>query len=460
MTSTTTKPKDKKPVWQNGGAQQPSTKNFSYNIRNYVNYTRFLIVTITLLFTVGGAYYAFFLTPKYQATVLLSSKIYGSLSASSLSTDKMLPVDDKETSAPRQLVLIQTQNVLRKLVDQLHLDVTIASNSPSVPANSLSIKKFIVPNTLVNKEILLEVKAQHSYNIAIPAIEFSANASFGSKEKFLLADGSTIEIRMDNLSAPVDALFTITKAPQGETINNLTDNLVFDAPGMDTKLVTNVISIAYTGMEPLKITDTVNALADIVVEMSKDQERSEAAYMAQLMEIEKNFLLDLLNAKGQELAVVSMNLDHVAFDEKVYGKLYADELSQISNNIALAHSELAKLSQSVTSKNRLYLEAQAAYQSLVDQKQAIAQKVDKSVSGGNIILDLQRDLAVYTTLYQTVSANLEQFRARMIEPIGDLRIIEYACVPDTPSSLARPLIILLSVIVGLISGYVVALVFD
>lgn len=460
MTSTTTKSTDKKPAWQNGEALKPTSRDFSYNIRNYVNYTRFLIVTITLLFTLGGAYYAFFLTPKYQATVLLSSKIYGSLSASSLSTDKILPVDDKETSAPRQLVLIQTQSVLTKLVEQLHLDITITPNTPSVESNSISLKRLVVPPTIVNKEILLATTTQQTYSITIPDIEFSKNASFGMEDKFLLPDGSSMEIRMDNISAPIGSLFTIIKAPQGETINNLIDNLVFDAPGMDNKLVTNVITIAYTGMEPIKITDTVNALADIVVEMSKDQERSEATYMTQLMEIEKNFLLDLLNAKGQELAAASMGLDRVAYDERVYGKLYTDELSQINNNIALAHSELAKLSQSVTSKNRLYLEAQAAYRSLVDQRDSITKKIDRSVSGGNLILDLQRDLAAYTTLYQTVVANLEQFRARMIEPIGNLRVVEYACIPDTPSSLPRLLIVLLSIIVGMISGYVVALVFD
>lgn len=459
MISSTKQTENRSPK-QNGSSITPAQHNFKFNIRNYVNYTRFLIILITLLFTLGGSYYAFFLNPQYQATVLLSSKIYGSLSANSQANDKMLPVDDKDTSAPRQLVLVQTQTLLRKLVDKLHLNLTIETNNSSVLPSCLSIDKLTSPMSLNKTDVVITVEEQNAYNVEVPSINFSAKGKIGNLEKYKLPDGEDLELLIDKITAPHNTKFTVTKIALGETVNKIMGNLVFDAPGVDNKLVTNILSITYTGMDPQKVVEIVNTLADIAVSLSKEEERSEAAAMVSVMEIEKKNILDLLNIKGEELAVLSMDLNHVGYDEKIFSKYFADELTQIDANIAQAHSDLSKLAQTVTSKNLLYQEALAAYQSFVGQKNEIKQQIAKSVSSGNILVDVQRDLVAYTTIYEETCKNLQQYTSRLLDPIGDLRIVEYACEPDTPSSLSRPVIILLSAIVGLICGYVVALVFD
>lgn len=439
---------------------KPAKYDFRYNIRNYVNYSRFIISFVTALFFIGGSYYAFFLTPKYDATVLLSSKIYGSLSADALSTDKMIPVDDKDTAAPRQLAILQSYELLQKLVERLHLDIEIASPSSTIASNRLKIENLALPMKLLKKPVYFTKEEGSRYKIAIPSVYFEGNGENNKVETFTFSDGSSMTVKVADFDVPTGSAFTVTKQPQGEVINDLKSNLIFDAPGLPEKLVTNIVSIVFTGLEPEKVVQTVNTLAEIAVETSKEEERKEATYMTALLENEKKRVIAHLVSKGEEIAILSGSLNHVAYDEKLYGKLFVDELAQLENNIALAYSELAKISQSYTENHQIHKESNAAYQSLVDKKEKTKEMVSKSVAGSRLINDVQRDITIYTSIYEQISANLEQFQARIKEPVGNLRIINYATLPDTPSSLSRPVIILLSVFLGLVSGYVLALVLD
>jgi tyrosine-protein kinase Etk/Wzc len=461
MTSTTTTTKERAMHSRKGTSSiHPTTHNYAFNIRNYVNFSRLIIIVFTVMFTFGGTYYAFFLTPKYNATVYLSSKIYASLSANALSTDKVIPVDDKETSAPRQLALIQTPQLLRRLIDKLQLDYRIVSETGGIPASALAVTEFNVPSSLFNTSITLTAKDNSNYTLEIPHIDAVMEGKIGVKESFAIPNELPIELKVSKLPAQENSVFTLHKKPKGEVIEHLLDNLVFEADGTDAKLVTNIITITYTDMNPKSAADTVNALAEIAVNDSRDQEKELAGYTVGLMEIERNYILDVLNKTGEELSKLSTELAHVGFDEKVYGKLFADELTNLDQSIAQASADLAMAGQTVTDQHPKYQEAAAVYRSFLGQRDRYDRIIKESVAQGRNTMDLQRDLEVYTTLYQDASRNLQQFKARMEEPVGDLRIVELACIPDTPSSLSRPLIIGLSLIVGMICGYIVALVFD
>lgn len=461
MTSTTTATKSNAMHTKKGLSPiQPTSNNYAYNIRNYVNLSRLIITVVTLLFTLGGAYYAFFLTPKYQATVYLSSKIYASLSASALSSDKVIPVDDKETAAPRQLQLLQTPQLLRRLIDQLQLDITIASNDPAVAKEALLIPTLSVPISLYDVEMHITPTDATNYLIQVPSLKFEGSGTVGTMEYFQAAPQKTIQLLVTEMPAAVAGGFTVTKQAKGEVIDHLLDNLVFDADGTDSKLVTNIITIAYTDMVPERSANVVNALAELAVTDSKEQEKEQAKYTVGLMAVERDYIQSYLDKTGATLATLSSDLSHVGFDEKIYGKQFADELTNLDKSIAESHAQLEMIAKTVTDQHPKFQEADAVLKSYSTKREKYDQLVKESVGSGVALLDLQRDLTVYTTLYQDVSKNLQQFYARLKEPVGDLRIIELACVPDTPSSLSRPVIIGLSLIVGLICGYIIALVFD
>lgn len=460
MTSTMTIKESPMHAKKGGPSIQPTQHNYAFNIRNYVNLSRLIIMSVTLMFFLGGSYYALFLTPKYQATVYLSSKIYASLSASALSIDKVIPVDDKDTSAPRQLALMQTPQILRQLIDKLQLDNIVTSSDTAIAITELSLGEFTVTPNLFDIPIYVTVVDKDTYQLIIPYLSFEKKGTVGKSENYLISKDYSVKIKVDKIPATKGLTYTLKKEPKGKVVEKLLDNLVFEADGYDSKLVTNIITVNFTDMSPTKAALVANTLAQLAVEDSKIQEKEQAQNAVTLMEAERDHILDQLNRTGTKLAMLSTKFAHVAFDEKIYGKQFADELTNLDKSIAEAHAQLSMISTNVTDKHPQYQEAAAVYQSYVKKRDDYDQVVQASVGQGNSFLDYQRDLTVYTALYEDVSKNLQQFAARLKEPVGDLRVIELACIPDTPSSLSQPLIIALSALVGLICGYIAALVFD
>ena len=88
-----------------------------FHIRNYTNYTWFIIITSVVLFTTIGAYYAFEYTPKYQATALLENKIYGSVNvlANNANNHQVM----YKSNVAREVDLIKTDDVFSLAVSKL-----------------------------------------------------------------------------------------------------------------------------------------------------------------------------------------------------------------------------------------------------------------------------------------------------------------------------------------------------
>ncbi|MCB1149414.1 MAG: hypothetical protein KDK48_04550, partial [Chlamydiia bacterium] len=125
------------------------------------------MVLTTLLFTAGGTYYAFFYTPKYRTTALLSSQIFGSLTAVAVSTDRGLPLDDKETAAPRQLELIKTHKVLAKVIDRLRLNTSINVCNGLCTSDELIISSLSAPRRLLQNPFKIKVLDKETYELEI-----------------------------------------------------------------------------------------------------------------------------------------------------------------------------------------------------------------------------------------------------------------------------------------------------
>ncbi len=74
-----------------------------------------------------------------------------------------------------------------------------------------------------------------------------------------------------------------------------------------------------------------------------------------------------------------------------------------------------------------------------------------------VILRLARDVKVNTELYTALLNNTQTLRVSKAGTVGNVRIIDYAVLPDEPIKPKKALIVAVSFILGLILG--IALVF-
>ena len=437
----------------------PFRFNYRLNLRNYVNTYYFWIVSVTCIFILGGCYYAFFCTPKYRATVILSSKIYGSLSGSAYAEEKQLSLENDQRAAPRELELIQSRLVLSKVVDKLLLDTTITPVGSSGKGRGLKIKRFDVSPDLNNQEIALFSVAPDTFSIKVKNKGALSEGSIGKDQSFEISSSETIRIAVDELpDEPTE--YTLLKKPKDEIIEDILTNSVFEAPGIADKLVTNLIKISYTGMNPKQTTEIVNTIAEVAVDVSKNEERIQARNSLELMLREQKHLAMVLEEKTKRLSELKLQLGKPTLNESIDSQYTANQLESLVERIQdLESQRLAAL----TTRTELHPMVQEIEANLISFRQSLKDlkvEVSESLSLGHMVLNLQRDLMVYNKLYEEVTNDLEQFHARSEFPVGNLRIVEKAAIPDAPISYSKPVIILLSALVGLVCGYVVALAIE
>lgn len=353
----------------------PFPINYVFNIRNYISYPKFITSLVTLLFFLGGAYYAFFHTPRYEAVGLLNTQIYGSLSAMASMRNHELPVLKEKNAAPREMQILQSYDLLSRV------------------ATSINIPSLNVMNL-------------------------------------------------------------------GEKVQYLKDSLVFTSPGSNEYQHTNVISVQMTGMEPSELSSIVNTLMTLAVEESKEREKEDSRLALKLMRNEQKNISSLISEKEKSLADSAIVSNNLSLASDISDQYYSQALLELDKNIAKAEGEVSLLGASVTEISPRMVTAKNVLNGYLTQKASLMQTVKQRLNNSDILQNLKRDINVYTLLYEDISKNIEQFQAREQAPIGDIAILQYASVPDNPISYSIPTILLLSLLVGLISGYVVALASD
>jgi len=439
---------------------RPSAFDFRFNIRNYVNYSRFLIITTTILFTIGGTYYAFFHTPKYMATVILSSKVYSSLSGAASSEERELPIEDRETAAPRELELIKSQAVLSRVVQRLKLDTKVSGNGFSSKKNPLAIEAFEAPPSMNNKKIVLEMIDDGNYSLDIADAEFSSRGAIGKEETFDLPENENLKIFLREKPKSKEKTFTLLKKPRQEIIDEILSITTFEAPGIENMLVTNLIKISVKGMEPDLIAKIANTIAEVAIDQSKREEQKAAQRSMQLTAVEQKNIRKLLHEKSRRLSNMKIALHQFAYNDEVNAQSMASMLEKVEEQVNLSKSELSKLKERLTDEHPKVKEARAGLNSYEDAQGNLIAISNKSLENGTELLDLQREIQMYNRIYEEIGSDYEQFKARFEAPVGSLSLVESSMVPDSPVSYSRPVIILLSALIGVICGYIVALVLD
>ncbi len=435
-----------------------SRHNFAFDIRNYVNYTRLVILVTTVLFTVGGAYYAFFYTPKYRSTIMLSAKVFNSLGAAASSQEKRVQVEDKDTAAPRELELIQSDEVLAEVVCRLHLDVLVNGEVYNCNSSPIRISELNIPRALEDKKISLVRQQDERYDLYISGLSIELTGKLNEPLRYQLEEGDFL-LTLSEWSDTGRDKVVLKKKSVYEAINDLHGVTMFEAPGIDQNLVTNLIVVSAVSMDPAMAALIANTISEVAVEKSKDDERSEAEASAMLLKVERMQLENVLNSHEIALSQLHLDLGQPTTNSEVNAELASRRIQNLDAEIALADSELKKLSQTMTFHHPKYRQTAARLASYQHAKKELIHETHKTISREQDYLNVERKLQVFGHLYDEISRELQIFEARLQEPVGNLRVLRKAMAPDYPYSYSRSVIILLSSLVGMICGYIAALVF-
>lgn len=435
---------------------------------------RHLIVAIAALVLTIGVFYAFLARPIYQADILVQVEDSPN-SAKSLLGD-VSSMFDVKAEATAEIEILRSRMIVGGVVDKLHLFIsarpkylpliggwiagrTKGLSNPGLMGfggyvwgqESINVDLFEVPDSLEGEVFELVVLEGGKYRIEQPGLDRPLEGEIG---KLLQATQSVggISLSVSKLNAKPGAIFILTRNSRLKTIVDLQTALNIAEKGKQS----GVIGVSLEGANPDLTASILNELGDEYVSQNVKRKAAEAEksliFLGELLPKLKSEL------ESAEIKYNAMRKRRGTFDLSAEGNAFLQasvtaqasllELKQkrteLLTRFAPSHPGIKAIDQQIAELSAKISDIQNRTQGLPEVEQDT--------------LRLMRDVQVNNDLYVNLLDNMQQLKLVKAGKVGNVRLLDTALVPEEPIRPKKALTLVISAILGVALGAVVAFV--
>ncbi len=436
-----------------------------------------LVGAIFLAVVAGGIAYACFATPIYRADALIQVEDQkpSSLSGVQAISDML---GGGAASVAGEVEIIRSREVILKAIAaaQADISVTVKNRFPLIGnlvarlgetegklrapvlglksyawgGEKLELGELVIPDAFLGRPLIIRA-TESGYEVVDADGVIVASGIVGRLSRFPM-NGGEGSLLIKTLVANPGTEFEIIKAAPIDAYRSVLSNLTAGEASRQS----NIIRIRYEDPSVHRANTLVNAIAN--------------AYLAQNVERRTAEATQRLNFLDKQLPIIKKNVEQA---EEALNRYRTK-----TNTVNVEKNTDTLLSRAIeVEKERLQLELQRdsllqRYQSshptvraVEEQLAAVrraAEKVNESVNSlpaaQRDLLRLQRDADVSAQLYIALLNDAQQLRVAKAGTVGNVRVIDYAIPDRQPVAPKRALIIIISALVGLMSGVLAAFV--
>lgn len=380
------------------------------------------------------------------------------------------------SQASAEISLLQSRRVIDPVIAQLHLD--IATGPRHFPIVGSGIARNINGNGEAAKPVeawfgfrrwawggdrisveKLEVPAADNDDtlilVALEGGAYRLQSYWLGRELLTGKVGSEAASRdgrykmlVRSLQALPGTEFSVTKLTPDVAVANLIEGLTVE----ETAVGSGVIEVAYKGSGRAMVARIVDALveshhAEHSAALREDSERS----------------LEFLNKQLPTIAALLQEAQAALSKyQQINGGLSVDFDGQLllRNGVDLESKRLELLTQIDKEKTRYTAEhpvvqALAAQLATVEREQrSLKGRVDLLPQTKQDVLTLTRDVEARENLYKSIVSSIQSYQLALAGSVGNVRTIDSASLPYVPAAPKTPLILVISLALGLLFGVV------
>ncbi|KLN56438.1 polysaccharide biosynthesis tyrosine autokinase [Variovorax paradoxus] len=435
---------------------------------------KWLVVAVTTLVLALGVAYALLSTPVYQSNLLIQVEDSAADAKGFLGDASSL--FDVKTPATGEIQVIRSRMVLGAAVDQTRFYIDAKPRYLPVfgawlarQADGLSdpgflgiggyvtgkerigIARFNVPAELEDEDpFLVTAQGGGKYTLKHEALDQLLTGVVGQPLHHAL-EGGTIDLLINKLEGKPGAQFVVSRASQLRTIEDLQKRVQLSEQGRQS----NVISAVLEDSDRDRLSGILNAIGDQYVQQNVERKAAEAQKTLQFLNEQLPEFKRQLEASEDAYTRFRNKNGTVAFDEEAKGVL--------AQTIEL-QTKLLETQQRRREMAARFTDANSRVKIIDGQIAAI----DKEIGGLNArvsrmptmqqdALRLERDVRVNSGLYQSLQNNALQLRLVKEGKTGNVRLLDKAVKPKEPIKPQKPLVLALSLALGLLAGVVLAI---
>ena len=379
-------------------------------------------------------------TPLYRADAMLEIET----KQNQILTEINNMLSNEPAPSEAEVELVQSRLVLGKTVEDLQLDQEIKAtyfpifgnmvhNLSSSDDPMLKIGAFTVSEDWINKPFKLTVKDSKTYLLTLP----DGTTKEGHVGAPLKINNETV-LKVDRILAEADQDFELTKFSKLSAIENLKNKLSVISKGKTSP----IINLSYTDTDPKKTSTILNSIADNYVSQNRERDvqvaSSGLAFISEELPRLKETLQDAenkLNAYRERSGSLDIPLE---------SKGALESLTSIETQITLLKTEEAGLAE-------LYTPEHPSYKAVLDKLAVLERaksKINQQIAGlpntQQEVIRLTRDVETNQATYVQLLAKQQELNIMKASAQGNVRIVDYAYVPENPVAPRKAVITLLS----------------
>jgi tyrosine-protein kinase Etk/Wzc len=440
---------------------------------------KWLIILVTLIFFFFGLAKAFLESPVYKSDALLQ---VNEQSQTLAGLDPLTDLLGNKIPVMAEIGVIKSRMILGEAVANLDLDIiakpkyfpvigeAIArrfsqrnqENAVSKPLFDLShyawggeaiqIETLAMPANWENKELILVAGTQGYFQLfkndeLILEAEVDKLAS-----KQLEGNQAPISIFVSLLKSRPNTQFTIIRQSSSSAISQLKGSLTVREQDANSGL----LELTLESSSPGSAVEVLNEIANIYVQQNVEHKSAESQKTLAFLEKQLPILKEQLEAANNILNEYKNRMGSI--DLSVETRNMLDGIVGIKTQETLLRQNRDELRQRYTEVHPAVAAVDKQIARLQEQMRSHDAMVKTLPKTQQVILELSADVEVKASLYTTLLNNAQTLRVAKEGTVGDVRIIDYAVLPEQPIKPNRIQIIGIAFVLGLFFGVVLVFI--
>ena len=420
-----------------------------------------------------AAFYAWTAPRIYQADALVQVEVNDKKSIDAALGDIAELLGNK-TPVTAEMEILKSRLLLGKVIQDLKLDIVakpvyfpvigeaIARNFAPTPPRPLAgawlglhrfawggekiaVTSFEIPAKLYDKRFTLIAEAEDRYQLVAPDGETLGEGRVGEPGKFPVA-GGMVELFVQNLTADIGTHFNVRRLSNIDLIHSLEEEIRVTEQGKQS----GILSLSFESRDAKQAVDTLNSLASNYLRQNVERKSAEAQQTLDFLDTQLPKLKHELEAA--ENALNQHRLKEGSVDMTKETELVLQQAVTLEQSRVELQQKREEAIRRFTPNHPVIQGIDAQLARISVEKNTITARVKDLPAAQQELLSLKRDVEVDTRLYNALLNNAQQLQVAKAGTVGNVRVIDYAVLPNKPVKPKILLILALGLILGGILG--------
>ncbi|GER12842.1 polysaccharide biosynthesis tyrosine autokinase [Variovorax boronicumulans] len=436
---------------------------------------KWLVAGVTAVALVIGTAYALLATPIYQSNLLIQVEDSAPDAKNFLGDTANL--FDVKTPATGEIQIIRSRMVIGGAIEakQLYIDaqprylpfigewLSRRAKELSSPGflgmggyvsgtEAVNIAKFDVPSTFEDqKPFTITALAGDQYSLSHPDLAEPLTGTVGKVLNRQAPEGA-ITLVVSRLDGKPGAEFLVSRASLLTTVEDLQRRLQLGEQGKQS----NVISVSLEDSDRDRLRSTLNEIGAQYVRQNVERKAAEAEKTIEFLDRQLPEFKQQLEDSEDAYARFRNQNGTVAFDEEAKAALTMSV--QLQTKLLESQQLRRELLSRFTESNPKVRMIDGQISAIRHEIEGLETRVSAMPAVQRDALRLERDVRVNGELYKSLLNSSLQLRLVKEGKIGNVRLLDTAVEPKKAVKPQKPLVVALSLVLGLLTGVAFAIV--